>query len=466
MIPLLLPLPLDWSGKSPHNRTKGEIHNLGPQAEMPYRIIVMEKGYFYTEDLHMMDSRGYTLTENDYQCIAVNREIMDEGKKLACAVILITNPDVSNLVRVSAQMVGGKYCVVNQAIIEMAANVIVGANRRLYWKDITGKPDRWRPNGHLHALWEIFGFTEQTTSLKRITTAMDKIVAKDFEGLFKEFMLEFGEANANLDDIEKRLTTHIADKNDPHDITATQLSLQNVYNGPVATQTDAQSGSNQNRTSYTTPLRTKQMADSVFTPMLTQHINDVNNPHQDTAAKLGTMTNLEFRLEANKYYNRGETTARTHRIAGNTYQQYYDALRTNLAVNQITTGIFPQARYVTVPRGDGYILQPNASGYLEWQPFVQTVDRYITKGNNILYAGRLDGPISDNSSGLAPVVGRQIVNWLAGVLGTGHPEGTIAVYQYNRRWEIGASNGGVWTNLNTDGMAVIAGGVWTIPGYV
>lgn len=451
MIPVLQPLPIDWSGKSLHNRTKGEIHNLSTQAELPYRIIVMERGYFYTDDLFMIDSRGYRLQDTDYQCIAPNRDIMNEVKKTACAVILITNPDVANIVRVDAQMVGGRFCSLNPAILETAVNVVLSANRKVFWKDITDKPNDYRPSGHLHALWELFGFTEQTNILKRMTTAMDKTVAKEFVGLFDEFMIKWQPIDAGLTDIENRLTTHINDHENPHQVDKAQAGLSNLYNGPVATLADAQYSSDTVRGSYTTPLRTKQSIDANFTPRLTEHINDVNNPHKDTAAKLGTMTNLEFMQFANQFYNRGETTAKTNRLANMTFAPYTNYIRTNIPVNQLVSGILPQTNYVQVPQGDDYILQPSASGYLVWRPYRQAIEQWIKKGNNILYAGNYS---SNSSTGGA--------SFLASVLGTNHPNGTIGIYRAYQAWGIGTGNGAITTTVTTTSMGVCLNGAWHV----
>lgn len=454
MIPVLQPLPIDWSGKSQNNRTKGEIHNLSTQSGMPYRIIVMERGYFYTDDLFMIDSRGYKLQTTDYQCIAPSRDLFNEVKKTACAVILVTNPDVGNIVRVDAQMVGGQYCSLNPAILETAINVTMAANRKVYWKDLTDKPDAYRPNGHLHALWDLFGFTEQTGIIKRMTTAIDKTVAKEFAGLFDEFMIKWTPIDNGMQDIENRLTTHINDTNNPHQVDKIQAGLSEVSNGPVATQADAQFSSDTNRTSYTTPLRTKQSIDANFTPRLTEHINDLNNPHADTAAKLGTLTNLEFRLLANQYYNRGDTTAQTNRIAGKTFSDYTNYIRTGINVAEITTGILPQTNYVQVPRDVDYILQPSASGYLEWRPYKQAIEQWVKKGNNILYAGNY----GSNSDAGAEA-------FLASVLGVNHPNGTIGIYRAYQAWGIGTGNGAITTTVTSTGMAVLLNGAWrTRPG--
>lgn len=452
MIPILQPLPIDWSGKALHNRTKGEIHNLGPQADLPYRIIVMERGYFYTEDLFIIDSRGYVLNKDqDYQCIAVSRDVMDEVKKTACAVILITNPSVSNLVRVDAQMVGGRFCSLNKAILETAANVVMSANRKVYWKDLTDKPDDYRPSGHLHALWELYGFTEQTGIIKRMTTAMDKITAKDFQGLFDEFMIDFGSLESGLIDIEDRLTAHINDTNNPHNDDKLKVGLGEVVNAPVATEQEARFSGPTMRDAYTTPLRSKQVIETNFTTKLTEHINDVNNPHRDTAAKLGTLTNLEFRQLANQYYNKGETVAQTNRIGGRDFAVYTTYARTNVPINQITSGILPLTTYATPPGNADYILQPSATGNLVWRPYKQAIDQWIKKGNNILYAGTLD-----TNAELA------VISFLTTALGVNHPNGTIAVYRVNQMWSIGTGNGSIRTTVSSTAMAVLLDRKWQL----
>ncbi len=451
MRPVLQPLPVDWSGKSLANRTNGEIHNLTNQSGLPYRIIVMERGYFYTDDLFMIDSRGYKLKDTDYQCIAPNRDLFNKVKKTACAVILVTNPDVGNVVRVDAQMVGGIYCSLNPAILETAMNVVLAANRKVYWNNITDKPDAYRPNGHLHALWELFGFTEQTGILKRMTTAMDRITANEFKGLFDEFMIEWQNISDDMTDLENRLTTHIDDHANPHQVDKIQIGLSEVVNGPVATQADAQYSGDTNRTAYTTPLRTKQSVEANFTPMLTEHVNDLNNPHRDTAAKLGTLTNLEFRTLANQYYNRGETTTATSRLEGMEFQPYTTYLRTAIPIKNITTGILPQTNYVDVPRDTGYILQPVASGYHVWRPFKEVVDEWVKKGNNILYAGNYG---SNSETGAEA--------FLASVLGTSHPNGTIGIYRSTQVWETGSGNGSLLTTVSTTSMGVLLNGFWSI----
>lgn len=462
MIPVLQPLPIDWTGKSSGNRTTGELHDLSPQFDLPYRIIVMEKGYFYTEDLFLMDSRGYVLKENqDYQCIAISKDLMDKEAKSACAVILVTNPDVANIIRIDAQMVGGIYCSVNPAILEIAANVIKSAGRKVSWRNIKDKPSDYRPNGHLHALWELFGFTEQTTIIKRMTTAMNKIVAKKFDGLFDEFMLQFGTVYADVATADARLTTHINDTNLPHGETLVQLSLNNVVNAPVATAAEAAYASDTVRGAYTTPLRSKQAVDANFTPRLTNHVNNLNNPHQDTASKLGTLTNLQLRQLAQNYYDRGETVNQTLALGGQSPAQIYNNARAGIPINQIINGLFQWPAYSLQSPPANTMAQPGPSGTLVWRNIPGVIEAYQKKGNTTVYAGNyLD--IYNNSFVEVSMVGAMA--WLTSTIGVNFPENTIAVFNTERNYPIGTGGGVYNTTTNNVTLGVLLNGRWQVPG--
>lgn len=452
MIPVLQALPFDKTGKSPNNRTKGEVHDLTPQFDMPYRIVVMEKGYFYTNDLYIMDNRGKVLQEDiDYQCLVMEPEIAKKQGMQACAVIVVTNPEVGGMLYVEAQMVGGLYCSLNSAILEMAANVLRSANRKVLWRNLKDKPSSYRANGHLHALWELFGFTEQTDIIHRMTTAVSKIAKKDFDALYAEFGIKFNAIKADMADIESRLTTHIADTNDPHDITATQVQLNLVINASIATQAQAQTASNAVMNAYATPLRAAQSVATNFTPALNAHVTDYNNPHQDTAAKLGTMTKVEMNTLANQYYNSGETVDATLSLGGTTYAAYYTSVRANLPAVNLTTGILPYQTYTPSAGNNTMMLVPTAGGVLGWRTIASIFEVYEKKGNQVIYAGTMAYTTSPSA--------------LAGIIGTNYPEETIAVYHSSASYKIGTGNGSHTTLVESIAMAVLKGGVWQSPGW-
>ena len=451
MTPLLVPLPFDPTGAAPNNRTKGEVHDLAPQYDNPYRIIVMERGYFYTDNLYMLDNRGKTLREDtDYQCLLMNRDISEKYGKVACAVIVITNPNVADKVYVEAQMVGGIYCRLDRALLEQAGNVIKTANRKVYWKNLKDKPSSFRPNGHLHALWELFGFTEQTGIIHRMTTAIETIAAKDFQNLLDEWKIAIAPVGAELGVIEARLTTHITDQNDPHNITAAQLQLDKVFNAGIASQAQAQSASGTILNFYATPLRAAQSIAANFTPSLQSHVTNFNNPHQDTAAKLGTITVQELTILANKYYNKGATVDLTLGFMGQSLSTFYTNSRTAIPVANIKYGLIPFQNFIDSGSNENFVMVPNSSGGFSWRSIADIFNVYAKKGNTIIYAGTL--PYTTTSA------------TLTSILGTGHAVNTMAIMRYSTRYEIGTSNGSLWTPVSTIGMAVFNGSTWQSPG--
>lgn len=448
MIPVLHALPIDWSGESPDNRTKGEVHDLSPQFDLPYRIVVMEKGYFYTDNMYIIDNRGRVLKEDvDYQCLLMEQTVAKKRGLSACAIIAITNPDVGNFLYIEAQMVGGIYCTLNKAILEQAANVIRSANRAVYWKNISGKPSGYRPNGHLHALWELFGFTPQTAIIHRMTTAIDRMSQREFDNLYNEFDIRLDVIKKDLVDVEARLTTHINDRSDPHDVTALQVHLEMVYNTTPATVDQARTASGTVMNAYATPLRAVQSIATNFTPRFQAHLDDYNNPHQDTAAKLGTLTNIEMNLLANQYYNRGDTVTYSVGLGGMPWTNFYQQVRSNIPISNITTGYLPWPTFAgeAMP-GPAYVLAPSVYGILGWRSIASIFTLYGKKGNMIFYAGTIG------------------FGSPAGILGGGYPVGTICVYRQNVEYGTWAGNGEYVSFLSSMAMATYNGSQWSVPG--
>lgn len=453
MIPVLQALPYDPTGEAPNNRTKGEVHDISNQFDLPYRIVVMEKGYFFKDKLYIMDNRGKVLKEDiDYQCLVMEQDIAKKLGKAACAVLVITNPDVGNVLYIEAQMVGGRYCSLNRAILEMAANVIRSTNRKVYYKNLTDKPSSFRPNGHLHALWELFGFTPQTSIIHRMTTAIMKMSKRDFELLYSEFNVRFQLIKDGLADVEARLTTHIQDQSDPHDVTALQVQLQYVTNASVATIGQAQTASGSVMNAYATPLRATQSIAVNFTPMLKAHIEDYNNPHRDTAAKLGTLTTLEMNLLAGQYYDRGATVKYTTALGGMSLYDHYVNVRHGIFASEITTGMLPWQTFMGANYpGSRYVVVPTKNDGLQWRAIDSIFTAYAKKGADVLYGG-------EQGYGVAAAV-------FNGILGTNHADGTLCIYRETGGWGIGTGNGALTTYVSSLNMAAFskAANTWYNP---
>lgn len=453
MIPILQALPLDWTAAQPNNRTKSELHNISSQFDLPYRIMVLDKGYFYLKNLILMDNTGRVLSpETDYITLAMEPEVTRKTGITACAVIAITNPSVGNYIYIDAQMVGGKYCSLNEAILATAANVIQVANRPVKWENLVGKPSSYRPNGHLHALWELFGFTPQTEIIHRMTTAMNGMATTEFNNLYSEFLTQFNRVTGGLEDLDARLQTHIADHANPHKVTGTQVITTRIVNGSPATLAQARTASGTVMNSYATPLRTMDSIKANFLPNLVAHATDYNNPHNTTAAQLGTITNIELQSQGNQYYNRGDTVAYSIGFDNLSTGQFYTDVRTNIPVTALTSGLMGWSLYSASPGNASQVGCPGLNGVIIWRSIAEIFDLYVTKGNMVLYAGVRATNTTSASLGL--------------IVGTNWPNGTICAVRYTASYDLYNGNGSTVSVVTTLGMATIVNNVWTSPGWI
>lgn len=84
--------------------------------------------------------------------------------------------------------------------------------------------------------------------------------------------------------VRSDFNTHVADTNNPHDVTKGQVGLSNVANYGMATIAEAQAGTVNNK--YVTPLRVKEAIDSQIRPAVESHISNTSNPHGVTKAQV------------------------------------------------------------------------------------------------------------------------------------------------------------------------------------
>jgi len=81
------------------------------------------------------------------------------------------------------------------------------------------------------------------------------------------------------------LNTHTSNKSNPHEVNKAQVGLGNVQNYGIATVTDARAGTS--NVLYMTPLLVKEAIGVLLGDTLTAHINDTNNPHNTNKAQVG-----------------------------------------------------------------------------------------------------------------------------------------------------------------------------------
>lgn len=450
MVPIQHPLPEDLTGAAETNVIRNEEHSVFDQSDSPYKVVVLEKGYFYTHDLIVMDHLYKPLIPNvDYQCIAIQPEIAKKTAFTACAVIVISNPRIIQKVFVTARMVGGEYCMLTDGIIRMAETLLLGGERKVFWKNLKDKPNTYRPNGHNHLYWQLYGFTKSTETVRRMANAQSTMTAKEFDGLYDEWQIKYGEFNSSLTEVDARLTTHINDKSNPHNVTKLQVQLNLVANEPVATADEARRNTGTVMDAYATPLRTKEQIAFAFDPLLNQHKADFNNPHGVTYQTLGVYSPQDVINLANNYYDRGTTVTSSLMIAGMTWDTVKNNVRTNLDCAQITWGSFPWQNYSTNAPGGGWVLFGSATGYTQYRELGAVVNQYAKKGNPVFFI-----------STTMPYDFNQIRQIFQNTFGA-KPDNSVGVCKTLRVHETSTGNGGIAVMLPMMIFLRCIGGTWS-----
>lgn len=243
--------PLDLTGKSPDNLVLGEPHTLAENGQDGMRVFVPNYGAFYTESLVVRDGGGQRLKPNiDYIATYLHEDATLRSGLEVCGVIVVVNPNVTASVFIEYQVVGGDYAISTNSL-EQVLQTLADDERPVEWGAIIGKPSEYPAGGHLHALWELYGFEYLVVQLERIHNG---ILAGDqamFDEVRRYALTLHEEGKAYTDQLGQRVDDHLADTTNPHQVTKAQVGLGNVENYPVATQAEALAGTATNR--YMTP---------------------------------------------------------------------------------------------------------------------------------------------------------------------------------------------------------------------
>lgn len=124
-----------------------------------------------------------------------------------------------------------------------------------------------------------------------------------------------------LEIIANNLNSHIGSKNNPHNVTKSQIGLENVDNYGTSTQSQAETGSHNH--SFMTPLRTKQAIDKLAIEWVESfgikdgdglYVSDLNS------------------IDKSGFYTADENTAN---VPANTFTQVFSSMRNNSAGSQL-----------------------------------------------------------------------------------------------------------------------------------
>lgn len=112
--------------------------------------------------------------------------------------------------------------------------------------------------------------------------------------------------SARIDTLNTSLTSHTENKSNPHDVTKAQVGLGSVQNYGIATSAEAKAGTATNK--YVTPALVADAIAALITPTVTQHLADTNNPHNVTKTQVGLGSVQNFGIATTQEAIDGQVT--------------------------------------------------------------------------------------------------------------------------------------------------------------
>lgn len=229
------------------------------------RCIALEYGAFYTESIIIRDKLTNRVLEKnkDYFCTELYELYSVRYGKEICSIVVITDQTCGDVVTAQYQTLGAEYGTSGTAIIQQLERLNLD-DRPIHYPAIIGKPDEFNPSKHLHDIGDVYGFEYVVTAIDRLKDAIMLGDAASHDVIFAYIdRIEAG-ILAGMQAVQNELTDHKNDLGNPHQVTAAQLSVYTKAQADVIT--------------------------NAITLNIETHKGDLSNPHKTTAAQVGAYT--------------------------------------------------------------------------------------------------------------------------------------------------------------------------------
>lgn len=345
---IIVQLPLDRTGRSPNNLIGSEEHPLVVTPGFPYKIITLDNGGFYVKSLRVYDAAYNRLKAAvDYIVTYVYKNISEStGLEVAGAIVFL-DPVRKGNVFCSAQMVGGdaafSFTVIPDYVNFFKSKPV---NYVPAWLDYVGSEPIWKPGELEKERWGLDTYQPFNNEISNITisiTGGNGALEDDFREKVDNDYLEF------LARFNDRLDKHIANTDNPHvDTKAQQLiGLGQVVNYPLANASEVALGTTSER--YLTPNLSSIAVTTFAINPLNNHIADYNNPHDVTISQTGAVTKEEVNTRAADLYLKDERVANANYTnwnnVNNSYTDLFNNFRANIPASNFSGGYLNPVRY-------------------------------------------------------------------------------------------------------------------------
>ena len=167
-------------------------------------------------------------------------------------------------------------------------------------------------NSHINNTDDPHDVTQTQIGLSRLHnwSTPDKATAELGEST-EHYMTPLSLSQAIAAQLGDAIEEHVANKSNPHQVTKAQVGLSRLGNYPPASEAEAVEG-----VRYDRLITVKNAGDAINAsakPLLEEHVNDFNNPHEVTAAQvgLGNVDDVSFAQMQNRYIEKGKASTVT-----------------------------------------------------------------------------------------------------------------------------------------------------------
>ena len=284
--------PFDPTGVAATNKVT-ETQSIRSRGTFDHYFIIPRSGPFYATGVKLRlypqganvnnPSLGVDLHEGEHYNFGYHFAYASHTIGLPVyGAITFYDRNLEGQLRMEYQTLGDDWVLDDQKFAELLLNVAYNP-RIANWEQVVELPREFPVVNHDFNIDDFVGMSEVVDELADIEKAL----------------LQQGVGG---------IADHIADKSNPHAVTKSQVGLALVDNFPTATVGEATAAVANNR--FMTPLRTKQLIDAVATAALNAHMADMNNPHQVTKTQVGLGSVQNFALASQAEAEAGASNAR------------------------------------------------------------------------------------------------------------------------------------------------------------
>ena len=306
--------------KNSANRVVNEKQVLAVPGRDDFHFLIPQAAPFFVEDVTVRnETTGETYYEGqDFVFGHWFVEGMNKTGRSIAGSIRFLRREIAGIIVLDYHTLGGQWGFDDQAITrelsQRSINPLVRA-----WAQIDVLPALFPPVAHDQKVDKLIGFQDVVDGLDGIVLA-----------------IEAAQTGSTRD--------HIADRDNPHDVTKAQVGLSFVENYPVASDAEARMGGRTDR--YMTPRATREAIEEIGLGALNTHLTDFNNPHNVTKTQVGlgnvqnyqvaSVSEANDRTRNDRYMTPARTGQSIERWFQTTIAGYFDGTVQN------ATGVTPQ----------------------------------------------------------------------------------------------------------------------------